>query len=85
MSLIGAHNFFVVFDRTVAEVGFDGYASSVPEWAINGDDSSVRPNRYSELLMYRNNVPHNLLGCITLSSNCCTTAGLCPRQGISHV
>lgn len=46
MSLIGAHNFFVVFDRTVAEVGFDGYASSVPEWAINGDDSSVHPNSW---------------------------------------
>jgi len=46
LSLIGAHNFFVVFDRTVAEVGFDGYASSVPEWAINGDDSSVHPNSW---------------------------------------
>ncbi|RLN39349.1 hypothetical protein C2845_PM01G13430 [Panicum miliaceum] len=32
---------------TVAEVGFDGYASSVLEWAINGDDSSVHPNRLS--------------------------------------
>ena len=29
------HNFFVMFDRTVAEVGFDGYESSVLEWASN--------------------------------------------------
>ena len=57
--------FFVVFDRTVSEVGLDVYASSVFDWAIDGDDSSIHPNKYSELLTYRNNAPHNLLNHIT--------------------
>jgi len=50
---------------TAAEVGLDVYASSVLDWAIDGDDSSVHPNRYSELITYRNNAPHSLLNYIT--------------------
>uniref|UniRef100_K3XPX5 Peptidase S1 domain-containing protein n=1 Tax=Setaria italica TaxID=4555 RepID=K3XPX5_SETIT len=40
-------------DLTVAEVGLDAYASGVLDWAIDGDNSSVRPNRYSELVIYQ--------------------------------